>query len=287
MSTSVTGRVVDDSSKGIQGLQVLIKDESALFGSTNLATSTTDQNGVYTAPVAADRMTDVFSTRQIGVHIRTSGGVRELYSHTYPDDPGATLTIPDISLRTVDVAGWAVSLPGTKNALPIRNGCALQMLIDDKVAWQHVSDAMRGALISISVMQLEFDMPREFNAAPPEEFPEIVLAFDSASFDPANPSPVLGPFDFRPERIMIDAASHGKQVKVMIPTPKLDVGVLIADGAIVLVLLVPLLIASIFTAPGHQLWHLLFSGGTPPHDADAVNAYFKLLTVSAMVNPPR
>jgi hypothetical protein len=73
----------------------------------------------------------------------TSGG-RELYSHKY-DVTGDTLAIPEISLRIADIAGWAMSLLGATNALPIRNGNALGPLIDDQVACQLVSDAMRGA----------------------------------------------------------------------------------------------------------------------------------------------
>jgi len=273
MSTSVTGRVIDGAAEGISGLTVLIRDESGLIGS-DLGTGTTDASGTYTVQIGADVLTDVPGARQIGVHVRTRGG-RELYSHDYDDGSGDTLTIPEIALRTADAQGWAVSLPGpgAGNALQIRNGNALRPLIDDQVAWQHVSDAMRGAQKTISVMELELDMPREYNPAPPQEYPEIVLVFDAA-FNPANPTPVLAADDYRPERVMLDAASHGKQVKVMIPKPSLGF-VAVADFVL---LLVPMTIGALLAfRPAWTFWSGIWNqvfGSGPKGDAGAVGDYF-------------
>jgi hypothetical protein len=82
--------------------------------------------------------------------------------------------------------GWAVTLGGSANALPVRDGNAVRLLIDNENAWGHVSDAQVKATSSINIMQLEFDMPPAYHPAPPNEQSEIVLSFDRP-VDPLNP----------------------------------------------------------------------------------------------------
>lgn len=264
MSTSVTGRVIDESGNGIAGLVVVVRTESDLFPS-DLGNAATDSSGSYTVTIPIDHMTDVFGTRQLGVYVRT--GVykqpatgpkipagRVLYSHTYPDDSGDTLTIQDITLHTADIKGWVVSLPGTTNALPVRNGNALRPLVDDKAAWQHLADSIRGAQQAVSVMQLEFDMPRGYQADATQEYPEIVLAFPDTFDGETPPKTATDPVAFpRPERLLVDAAAASKQVRVMIPQPDHWLASLL------------LLLKSIFWAPFHH---------PPKCDADAVQKYF-------------
>jgi phosphatidylserine/phosphatidylglycerophosphate/cardiolipin synthase-like enzyme len=260
VSTSVTGRVIDGSGNGIAGLAVVVRSESDLFPG-DLGNAATAAGGTYTVPIAADRMTDVFGTRQLGVYVHT--GVykqpatgpkvpagRILYSHAYPDGTGDTLTVPDITLSTADVQGWPVSLPGTTNALPVRAGNALRPLVDDKVAWQHVADSIRGAQQAVSVMQLEFDLPHGYQKDATQESPEIILGFPDTFDGDHPPTTATDPATFpRPERLLLDAAAASKQVRVMLPEP---------DAALVSII----------------LWlKSLFTGSS--NGADGVAAYFK------------
>jgi phosphatidylserine/phosphatidylglycerophosphate/cardiolipin synthase-like enzyme len=272
VSTSVTGRVIDGSGNGIAGLVVVVRSESDLFPS-DLGNAPTVGDGTYTVPIAADRMTDVFGTRQVGVYVRTAVYKqpatgpkvpvgRILYFRAYPDEAGDTLTVEDIHLSTADVGGWPVSLPGTTNALPVRSGNALRPLVDDKAAWQRVADAIRGAQQAVSVMQLELDLPRGYHADPTQESPEIILGFPDTFDGDHPPTTANDPATFpRPERLLLDAATASHQVRVMLPKPDAALVSLIlwlkslgsgssagADG-----------VAAYFTAAGSQAKALTFT----------------------------
>ena len=259
MSTSVTGRVVDESGNGIAGLAVVVSDQSALF-SSDLNNALTDETGAYTVPIAADLFPEL-GTRQLGISVRTgvyknptSGPKvpvgRVLYSSTSPDGAGDVLTVGDITLRQADVTGWPVSLPGTTNALPVQNGNALRPLPDDLAAWGRVASSMHGAQQSVSVMQLTLDMPRQYQTDATQEYPEIILAFPDSFDGSTPPTTATDPTTFpRPERLLLDAASAGQQARVMISA-----------------------VGNWLASAGFWVGELLSAG--PKGDADAVGKYF-------------
>jgi len=228
VSTSVTGRVIDESGNGIGGLVVVVRDESALISSDLGNVQTADGTGAYTIPIEADLFPEL-GVRQFGLYVRTgvyknlpSGDKipagRVLYSSTPSDVTGNVLTIPDITLRQVDVKGWPVSLPGTTNAQPVRNGNALRALPDDLAAWQRVATSMQGAQQSISVMQLDLDLPHDYQADPAQEYQEIILGFPDGWDGTTPPTTATDAATFpRPERLLLTAASANQQVRVMIP----------------------------------------------------------------------
>jgi phosphatidylserine/phosphatidylglycerophosphate/cardiolipin synthase-like enzyme len=283
MSTSLTGQVVlgaadSGSQTSVADLRVVVRNESESYPAI-LGTATTDGNGNYTVAIPADTLAGDFTgssalARKMGVYIYPPTGPRQLSYQSVDDQEGDTLTVNTVTLRAADISGWAVSLPGTTNALPIRSGNAVRLLVDDEVAWTRVAEAMKGAKSSISVMELDLDMPRAYNADQKSEVPEIILEFP-ASFDPNNPTALDGTTDNRPERLMLAAAQNSTQVRVMIPHPNISVLTAIADAAI---LLVPFLIGSLIGfRPAWAVWASLWShifGGAPDGDADAVEKYF-------------
>jgi phosphatidylserine/phosphatidylglycerophosphate/cardiolipin synthase-like enzyme len=277
MSTSVTGRVVDDSGNGIPGLQVTVRGESEIFTSQLGTTATTDSSGNYTVTIPEDPFAGSSSSpRKVGVHIFTVKGTRELSHASYDDPSTGSLSATQVTLRAADVTGWAVSLPGSTNALPIRNGNALRPLIDDQTAWGHVAQAITGAQKSILVMQLTFDLPK-LDADVIDADPEIVLSFP-ASFDPANPVPDLAGYQ-RPEILLLNAAQNGRTVRVMIGKPEKGL-VSVVDGVL---LLAPLLIGLLLGfRPAWTMWNTLWAHLMGPDgDADAVEAYFKIVNSDA------
>ncbi len=282
MSATLSGRVVGDGGAGVSGLQVVIRDETALCPS-DLQTTTTDGSGNYSATVPDDPLSQdgLGSVRKVGVHIYPPKGPRQLSYASY-DVTGSTVQATDVTLRAADVSGWAVSLPGTTNALPVRKGNAVRLLVDDKLAWEHVAAAMSSAQKAISVMQLEMDIPRKFNATQSQERPEIILSFPD-TYDTLHPTALDGTTPNRPERMLLDAASAGKQVRVMIPHPDLGF-VAVADFVI---LLVPMLVGALFAfRPAWTFWEGIFGhilGGGPKGDADALKKYFKDASSSATV----
>ncbi len=212
MSTSVSGRLVDESGSALANLHVLVRDESALF-SSDLASADSGSDGRFTIAIPADLTPDM-GTRRLGVYVRTNGR-RTIYTKQVSDSTTATLELGDISIRKVDATGWTVTLLGSTQALPVRDGNAIRPLIDDEVAWGHLTEVINGATQFVNLMQLEFDVPHTYDPAPPQEQPEIVFSF-SSPVDPVNPRKVIQPTDYRPERMFLDASSKGKTVRLLI-----------------------------------------------------------------------
>ncbi len=216
MSTSVGGSVVDENGVGIPGLLVVVRDTSALFAPV-LGSATVAGDGAFAVPITADALTDVPGTRQLEVSVQTGTVRRAVFTHVYPDSTGPTTDVGSISLNQRDVQGWAVSLPGTTNALPVRAGNAVRALVDDEFAWGHVAAAMKDATKSISVMQLTLDMPPFYNSVANAEHPETVLAFPATFTTDPPPQKAIDPLTCpRPERLMISAAQDGLDTKVLI-----------------------------------------------------------------------
>jgi hypothetical protein len=212
MSTSVTGRLVDEHQAPLPNLKVLVRDESALF-SSDLGSADSLTSGQFTVPVPAD-LTPEMGTRRFGISVLTKGQ-RTVYSAQHDDATTAALDLGDIQIRQADVSGWTVTLLGSAQALPVRDGNTIRILVDDEDAWSYLESMISGATTSFNLMQLEFDIPGTYDPAPPQERPEIVISFGSP-VDPAQPRKVLDPDDYRPERMFLDGASKGKKVRVLI-----------------------------------------------------------------------
>jgi phosphatidylserine/phosphatidylglycerophosphate/cardiolipin synthase-like enzyme len=282
LSTSVTGRVLGDGGTGISGLPVRVRSEGELI-SSDLGEATTDGSGNYTVSIPEDPFAgEGLGPRKLGVYVYAAKGPRQLSYASYDDGTGPSVTANDVTLRQVDVQGWAVSLPGTTNALPIRAGNAVRLLVDDKLAWEHVAGSITNAKNSISIMQLDCDLPQA-KADASQERPEIVLSFPS-DFDPDLPGTLPGTTADRLERLLVDAASNGKQVRVMIPHPDFLTLNGIADFVI---LVVPMLVGALFAfRPAWTFWSGIFQhifGGGPKGDADAYTAYMKAANSSTQV----
>jgi hypothetical protein len=239
VSTTTTGKVVETEtpSQGIANLPVLVRDESALF-SSDLGTATTGADGSFSVSYEADLHPEI-GTRKLGIYIYTSV-YRQIYYASKDDVTESELAFGNITISTAEATNWTVTLGGSGSATPVRDGNAVRLLIDNEAAWGHIKDAMIGATASINAMQLEFDSPPDYNPAPPSERPEIVLSFGSP-VDPLSPRKVLDPTDYRPERIMLDKASQGKKVRLIMPHMDLtdvSVGTAVIEIALALFLII-------------------------------------------------
>src|SRR5262249_41881371 len=151
-----------------------------------------------------------------------------------------TLPLGDVHIVKAETTGWAITLGGSDKVRPVRDGNAVLPLVDDQDAWNHVKDSMAGAAQSINVLQLEFDVPKDFNTDESNEEPEVVISFGDP-FDPAKGRQV-GPAhnDVRPERVLLSQAKDGAVVRIMmgVVSPSL-----LAD---ILLLGIPVLLAWLF-----------------------------------------
>ena len=188
------------------GLLVVVRDTSALFAPV-LGSAAVAVDGTFAVSIAPDALADVPGARQLEVSVQTGTVRRAVFTHVYPESTGPSTDVGSIPLNQRDVQGWAVSLPGTTNALPVRAGNAMRALVDDELAWGHVAGAMKDATKSISVMQLTLDMPAFYNSVATAEHPETVLAFPAGFTVDPPPQKAIDPLTCpRPERLMLSAA---------------------------------------------------------------------------------
>ncbi|MFM0330096.1 phospholipase D-like domain-containing protein [Paraburkholderia strydomiana] len=244
MSTTASGRLLDDQSppQPVPGLVVGIRDESAIFAS-EFWNATSGADGRFVVTMDADA-TPEFGTRRLGVYVYTPCH-RQLLFVPKDDEPAPDLALGDVTIPRAESTGFTVTLGGEKNpdgspkARPVREGNAVRLLIDNESAWGHLKDVMEGAASEINVMQLEFDVPPEFHVAESAEQPEIVFSFGSP-VDPVAGRKV-DTLDYRPERILLDKASQGRKVRVIMPHQ--DLTNVTAGTAVIEILLALILLA--------------------------------------------
>ncbi len=273
MSSEVTGHLIDGEGNGIAGLHVVVRDDSGMFDN-GLGHDDSDGSGNFTIAIPQDT-SETGNARKLGVYVTTQGG-REVNTSQHDDGAAATLALGDIHLRTADVSGWTVTLLGSPAALDVRAGNAVLPLTDDEEAWGHVKDQISGATTSVNVMQLQLDVPPKYDANPANEAPEIVLSFGSA-IDPVTPRH-LDANDFRLERLLLEAATNNRTVRVLISHNVVPVPVIVAG--IVLAPLELLMLAIMYAfniGPTRSLaslaWGHFFDGG-PKGGASDVAGYF-------------
>jgi phosphatidylserine/phosphatidylglycerophosphate/cardiolipin synthase-like enzyme len=199
---------------------IVLRDESQILPAT-LGTSRSDDNtGRFSLNYDPDILATTYGPRILVLRIYASA-YRLVLEQKIPDTASATLDFGDLMITQSDASGWVVSLAGATTLFPVRAGNAIRFLIDDQEAWGHVSDKMVNSMSSIEVMQLEFDIPHDFNSDPNLEPPDIVLQFD-APLDAADLRIVHRPKDYRPERVLLDRSAHGVKVRILINDPKVD-----------------------------------------------------------------
>ncbi|HXL91632.1 MAG TPA: phospholipase D-like domain-containing protein [Streptosporangiaceae bacterium] len=240
MSTSLTGKLINDSGVPLPGLTVVVADESACTDLT-LGSADSQSDGTFSVSYVGDLTVTSFGARTLGIRVFTQAH-RQLLYQTRPDSGTAPISLGDLQIAQTEVTGWTVTLGGKGAALPVRDGNGIVPLIDDHDAWQHIADSMNGAQSVINVMQLEFDMPSNYVADDTKEKPEVVISFGDP-FDPATGRVVDSTHgDFRPERILLAKAQAGLTVRIMMPV----VGLTWATAPFLLILLLPLWMVLLF-----------------------------------------
>lgn len=243
MSTNASGRVVDEGGTGLEGVSVTLQDDY-LFTS-KLGSATTQHDGTFSiGPYEDDFKATTLGPRNLQVTVYAQN-VRSVLQKTFPDVSASTLPIPDLSVHAADVTGWTVTLGAAPKY--VNDGNGIRLLVNDQEAWAYLATKLNGATSSIGMMQLEFDIPSTFNNDPSQEEPQIVLSFASP-VDPNNPRKVNQPTDYRPERLLLDRASHGVKVRVLIPKPQLE------THAIPTLIFLVVLALIVLAIPGLNVW---------------------------------
>jgi phosphatidylserine/phosphatidylglycerophosphate/cardiolipin synthase-like enzyme len=219
MSTSLTGTLVSDSGTPLAGLKVVVADVSAIVN-WSLGSADSQADGTFSIAYTGDISVADFGARTLGIWVYTQAH-RQLLYQTKTDTGDGPLPMGNLQIAQTELTGWTVTLGGSSNALPVRDGNGIVPLVDDHDAWQHIADSMNNAQSVINVMQLEFDVPDNYVADDTKEKPNVVIAFGDP-FDPATGRVVDSTHhDFRPERVMLAKAQAGLTVRLMMPIVEL------------------------------------------------------------------
>ena len=225
MSTSATGRVVDETGTGLGKLGVIIEDISRQFD-VNLKDTVTEDSGSFSLSYAADLVTSASAGQQIRtLRLRIKVGQHILKEIVQVDQPATdTLAFPSITIRRVDAESWWATLNSGQPSR-LSDGNALSWLADNVDAWARVADVITSAK-TLDVMQLTIDIgavKRDDSTIPPlQENPVVVLRFDGDNMPATDNKLALTAGDQRIETLLFAAEQRNVPVRIQIPRMAID-----------------------------------------------------------------
>jgi len=210
MSNQAKGSVhIQEDGTPMAGYRVVARDLSGVF-TTELANEEVNKEGGFQLHYAEDAGFGLLRTIEFTVIDKVGRTVKTIQKEDPQDTP---LDLGNILIPRADATGWLVTKGTGAASPPVTKNNAVGLLVDNVVAWKTVADAFRGAASSIEFMQLDIDVPEQFNQDPTKESPEMVLRFEPPEPTPANPRAVNAKDD-RPERLLIDAVNRNPHVDV-------------------------------------------------------------------------
>ena len=242
MTTSATGKVVDEHDVGLKDLAVVLHDISQQFD-VKLKDTVTDGEGAFSLTYADHLYVPDEPGKQLRrLRLRILLGQHVLHEVVQDDLPFQDkLTFATINLTHDEATTWWATL---RSGAPSRmtQGNAVRWLADDDDAWDRVAKVIDTASrpgAKLDVMQLTIDAAK-FQADKPNdpgflrEDPLVVLQFDAN--DKLNPQKkfVLDHLDARIERSIFEAYQKGAEVRIQLPKPTLDKHGLVVAGTAIL-----------------------------------------------------
>jgi phosphatidylserine/phosphatidylglycerophosphate/cardiolipin synthase-like enzyme len=280
MSTRFVGRFVSEGPGGrtpLVGFRVSLHGPKPLFGSDALGSPVVvTGDGLVTFTYPRDPSPEGFH-RTLELHVEDFVGRRIAFATT---DGRATLTdvtqdllqpAGDFVVREADASGLLVTLGTGQTSIASENGFGWGFTRGNRVAtlmdedaFRHAANLMRSATQSLAISQLFFPLPEAFvpdTAQPPEPI-KLVFDFTGGQPDAHNlPSPgrVQGA---RPERLLLDAAGRGVDVRIVLNAVKVPLFIRIAVGLV------------LFPLAGSEGIRAAAALDESFTDADEVNRYF-------------
>ena len=293
MSTHFIGRFVSDGfdaqgrPKALIGFRVTLHGEKWLIGSDALASTVVTQvdGSVEFINYRRDLSNEGHRTLELTVEdlagrripFKTSDG-REVMQ----DIDGETLSrAADYVVREADAYGLLVTLGTGETSIQSPNGFGWGFKAGNRVttlmdedAFRHAANLMRKAKQAIAMSQLFFPLPEVYIPDATQEPTKLIFDFQGTQPDAQSP-PLGGPVaGARPERLLIDAASRGVDVRIVLNAVKVPLFVKIAVGAVLLPLA---------GTDGIRIAALLDEDFT---DADEVDAYFTRANAAKIKTAP-
>lgn len=223
------GSVVDENSVPFEGLRVSVREPGNLFGS-EIGHQATDTSGGFSFTYISDTWAPRVGARELEIVVQNQV-LREI-RRIPKDDPAAeVLNLDPITIPRADVEGFLATL-GTGQAQSVSRDNAVSVKIDNE-AFEHAAKLIKNAQESVLLTQLMFGIPSFFDQDPAQEVTQQVFTFADPAPDADAPRKV-GPLDQRPERIILDAADRGVEVRILLNAMEIPLFVRLLVGAILL-----------------------------------------------------
>lgn len=242
MSTRIIGRLADEQREGLIGFRVSLRLPGSLFDydGTEIGHVVTKagEDGRFeftyrrdVAPAPFHRELELIVQDGVGRVLRfaTESG-REILEDV--DDEILTRAA-DFVIRDADARGLLVTL-GSGEVRNFSSGNRVTLLMDQD-AFAHAAAMIDGAQESIQMSQLFFALPVGFEADATLERAKLIFDFhrpDGEPLDLDNPR-AAGVGDARPERLLLDAADRGVDIKVLLHAFTVPLFIRIIAGALV------------------------------------------------------
>jgi phosphatidylserine/phosphatidylglycerophosphate/cardiolipin synthase-like enzyme len=211
LSTSAAGRLADEDDRPWTEFTVEVHDAQALFDS-KLGSAKPNGDGEFSVTYQGHNSA-LFGQRRL--EFRVYDKVRRvLHREEVADTDDAQLVLNPTTIKRADAQGLLVTL-GTGTSRFVSQGNAVTLLMD-KDAFEYATNLFEHATQSVFVSQLSFDVPNIFDPDPLKERPALMFQFQSEPVVATPPVPLRRPGDKRPERILLDKAKAGVEVRILI-----------------------------------------------------------------------
>ena len=200
----VSGYVVDSDGNGIGGLTVVAYDVESIDADIELGKATTSSDGHYEIKYPTSAYGWLESEPDIKVRVFDTVK-RLIYESPEKEDVSEESLFMRIEIPTADIEGWLVTLR-TGSAQMLSEDNRVDVLIDNKDAWEQITNGVEQADNFIHCSQLHFDVLRLFTVFDPELDPE--------NFDPENPPGTLISGK-RLEKVLLTANKRGVGVRLL------------------------------------------------------------------------
>jgi phosphatidylserine/phosphatidylglycerophosphate/cardiolipin synthase-like enzyme len=219
MSTSASGKVVDQTGEGLSGLRVTLDDVSRVR-EISLGEADTPLGQFTLGPYPDDgTVTSEPGKQARTLRLRILVG-QHILKEILHDDAPQPIAFGTITVDKEEATSWWATL-GTGQPSRLSRSNGLRWLVDNEAAWGRAQQVIASAE-TLDIMQLQIDVD-EFNADEQAEKPQIVLSFDS------KPLPLdavhkrgMDPQDARIERSILERVAKGKDVRIQIPEMRVD-----------------------------------------------------------------
>jgi phosphatidylserine/phosphatidylglycerophosphate/cardiolipin synthase-like enzyme len=219
MSSSASGRVINENGAGIAGLGVHLEDISQVLV-VSLAKGTTNSSGNFSLTYPENLSSNEPGKQVRQLRLRILVGLHPIKEVVRADTTQPAITFETIQRTVAEATSWWATL-GTGAPSRLSHSNAIRWLVDNVDAWGHTQDVISRAQ-TLDIMQLSIAID-EFSPNLHTEIPHIILRFDpNKPFDSSHRRNI-NDNDKRIERSILERVQKGVEVRIQVPRMSVDV----------------------------------------------------------------